>query len=158
MILGRKFSAMISAKPRYVRLQSVVGVGHYVAPCSSQYIPFSNKINSIANDVLRYNLTILNENKEFLNLLFGGCLMFTIQMQLEQNDTKCEEIKSENTAATVNLSLESSQGFKLSSKTEEDSYDEEEERSCPFCKFFLDSPCKDSFIQWQKCIKVSLLT
>jgi len=32
-------------------------------------------------------------------------------------------------------------------------YDEEEERECPFCSYFLDSPCKHSFIIWQKCVK-----
>ena len=39
-------------------------------------------------------------------------------------------------------------------KKQKDEYDEEEERSCPFCRFFLDSPCKESFIKWQQCVKV----
>ncbi|GFH57277.1 predicted protein [Chaetoceros tenuissimus] len=35
------------------------------------------------------------------------------------------------------------------------SYDDEEEKSCPFCRFFLESPCRDSFKLWHRCIKVS---
>jgi len=31
---------------------------------------------------------------------------------------------------------------------------EEEEESCPFCRFFLESPCRDMFKLWQACIKV----
>ena len=37
------------------------------------------------------------------------------------------------------------------------SYDEEEEKSCPFCRFFLESPCRDSFKLWHRCIKVGSL-
>ena len=37
---------------------------------------------------------------------------------------------------------------------DQEEYNEEDERSCPFCRFFLDSPCKETFIKWQQCVKV----
>jgi hypothetical protein len=38
---------------------------------------------------------------------------------------------------------------------QEQSYDEEEEKdSCPFCRFFLESPCSEAFQVWHECIKV----
>lgn len=37
---------------------------------------------------------------------------------------------------------------------QEEYYNEEDERSCPFCRFFLNSPCKETFITWQQCVKV----
>jgi len=36
-----------------------------------------------------------------------------------------------------------------------ENYDEDEEKSCPFCNFFVQSPCKDSFKPWHACIKRS---
>lgn len=32
---------------------------------------------------------------------------------------------------------------------------DEDEETCPFCKFFLKSPCRDPFKLWQLCIKNS---
>ena len=40
---------------------------------------------------------------------------------------------------------------------QEKGYNEEEEKdACPFCRFFLESPCSESFQVWHKCINVSL--
>eukprot|EP00979_Chaetoceros_neogracilis_P016737 scaffold9262_cov287-Chaetoceros_neogracile.AAC.6 len=39
---------------------------------------------------------------------------------------------------------------------QEQRYDEEEEKdSCPFCRFFLESPCSEAFQVWHECIKKS---
>lgn len=34
---------------------------------------------------------------------------------------------------------------------EEDNRDEDE--SCPFCRYFLDSPCRSAFQKWRVCVK-----
>ena len=33
--------------------------------------------------------------------------------------------------------------------------DYEVDEDCPFCRFFLESPCKNDFIRWHACIKRS---
>eukprot|EP00553_Chaetoceros_curvisetus_P006387 CAMPEP_0204632216 /NCGR_PEP_ID=MMETSP0717-20131115/24489_1 /ASSEMBLY_ACC=CAM_ASM_000666 /TAXON_ID=230516 /ORGANISM="Chaetoceros curvisetus" /LENGTH=126 /DNA_ID=CAMNT_0051650007 /DNA_START=82 /DNA_END=462 /DNA_ORIENTATION=+ len=33
--------------------------------------------------------------------------------------------------------------------------DEEEEETCPFCQYFLASPCREEFKPWHNCIKNS---
>ena len=29
------------------------------------------------------------------------------------------------------------------------------DEDCPFCKFFLDGPCRDEFLQWHTCVQTS---
>lgn len=29
------------------------------------------------------------------------------------------------------------------------------DEDCPFCRFFLDGPCRDAFIQWHACVQTS---
>ena len=29
------------------------------------------------------------------------------------------------------------------------------DEDCPFCRFFLDGPCRDEFIQWHTCVQTS---
>ena len=36
-----------------------------------------------------------------------------------------------------------------------DDDNEEEEEQCPFCRYFLNSPCREPFKVWQKCVQVS---
>ena len=76
-----------------------------------------------------------------LFILSVSPLLFTIMMTHDVV-TKCEEGTEGGDEGKGN-------------EIDEEEYDEEEERSCPFCKFFLDSPCKDTFVEWQKCVKVS---
>ena len=33
--------------------------------------------------------------------------------------------------------------------------EEDDDKDCPFCRYFLDSPCKKQFQAWQECIDVS---
>eukprot|EP00555_Chaetoceros_dichaeta_P001979 CAMPEP_0198248638 /NCGR_PEP_ID=MMETSP1447-20131203/381_1 /TAXON_ID=420782 /ORGANISM="Chaetoceros dichaeta, Strain CCMP1751" /LENGTH=85 /DNA_ID=CAMNT_0043933101 /DNA_START=225 /DNA_END=482 /DNA_ORIENTATION=- len=35
----------------------------------------------------------------------------------------------------------------------ENEYNEEEDKSCPFCQYFQDSPCRNPFRQWRICVK-----
>jgi hypothetical protein len=40
--------------------------------------------------------------------------------------------------------------------TEDEEYDEEAEKKCSFCQFFLESQCKNQFKAWHACIKVRI--
>ena len=74
----------------------------------------------------------------------------TLALMAPAVETMCE-----NTASTF---YEMNQKNKDVKEEEEEAYaeeyNEEDERSCPFCRFFLDSPCKETFIKWQQCVKV----
>jgi len=45
-------------------------------------------------------------------------------------------------------------GGKTNKKDENNDSHEEEDESCPFCRYFLDSPCRSAFQQWRLCVKV----
>ena len=69
--------------------------------------------------------------------------------------TKCEDDTGAGTSLETKINGGSaSVTQKEMINKEEERYEEEEEKSCPFCRFFLDSPCNKSFKAWHVCIKV----
>jgi hypothetical protein len=63
----------------------------------------------------------------------------------EQSSTLCQRDheNDEDSAPTID-------------DTKDAGYDEEEKEkeNCPFCRFFLESPCSQTFKVWQECVKV----
>jgi len=63
----------------------------------------------------------------------------------EQSSTLCQRDheNDEDSAPTID-------------DTKDAGYDEEEKEkeNCPFCRFFLESPCSETFKVWQECVKV----
>ena len=46
-------------------------------------------------------------------------------------------------------------GNNESGKDDKDDYVFEVDEDCPFCRFFLESPCRSAFIDWHACVKRS---
>lgn len=94
-----------------------------------------------------------------MNIMVASILLTSSQFErTNHNDITCCEGSKENSNDSNNKNTicgTKDEGTNVNEKYSELEYDEEEERHCPFCKFFLDSPCKDPFIRWQKCVKVS---
>ena len=63
------------------------------------------------------------------------------------NDTKCQEEAEISDSDTHEEESDSD----THEEEEEEEYDDEAE-TCPFCRFFLDSPCKEQFLVWHKCV------
>ena len=63
------------------------------------------------------------------------------------NDTKCQEEAEISDSDTHEEESDSD----THEEEEEEEYDDEAE-TCPFCRFFLDSPCKEQFLYWHKCV------
>jgi len=63
----------------------------------------------------------------------------------EQSSTLCQSHheRDEDSAPTID-------------DTKDAGYDQEDEEKehCPFCRFFLESPCSETFKVWHECIKV----
>ena len=125
-----------------------------------------NNNNAIHNRCRSMILPYREENRRIVSLsLTIMSLSPIIYLTLNNNNDKsnytiCEEANEvkespdKNTATVVSSSENPQQQSMNNEENDNDYYNEEEERSCPFCKYFLDSPCKDTFIQWQKCVKV----
>ena len=135
-------------------------------------IPSNRELNSYPSTfttIAKRNNNVINFNEYFhgqrllysMNIMVASILLTSSQFDRTKNNnigtTCCEGSKeiSNDSNNENNVGGTKSEGTNINEKYSELEYDEEEERNCPFCKFFLDSPCKDSFIRWQKCVKVS---
>ena len=59
-------------------------------------------------------------------------------------------------AASVIASETKCEALEENVDEKEETYDEEAE-TCPFCRYFLDSPCREQFKAWHACVQVSIL-
>jgi hypothetical protein len=59
-------------------------------------------------------------------------------------------------AASVIASETKCEALEENEDQNEEAYDEEAE-TCPFCRYFLDSPCREQFKAWHACVQVSIL-
>ncbi len=77
-------------------------------------------------------------------------LFFLCEEEYRTSTAQCEANNVQNSAST---SVSDSPKEVVHDGEEEE--EEEEEETCPFCQFFLNSPCRDEFKPWHTCIKVS---
>ena len=54
------------------------------------------------------------------------------------------------------IALSSDEEKEQKGKQDNKSNDELDE-NCPFCQYFIQSPCKESFLPWRKCVQVRIL-
>jgi hypothetical protein len=93
------------------------------------------------NYILPMDETSKNSSSLLFLISFSTlCSILSMKYDTTTTNHSCNIIKCEGNNAQENEEVE---------------YNEEDERSCPFCRYFLDSPCKDTFIKWQQCVKVS---
>lgn len=78
-------------------------------------------------------------------------LSAVIATSIVSSETRCEEFVA---------SMTSNSGDEVEKDSSEGVSDEEYEekaKTCPFCRYFLESPCRESFKAWHTCVEVSFL-
>lgn len=101
--------------------------------------PFNNRREVSSRKLSSFNTCAMNRASFLINSYRGG-FFFLLSSLLAASTIPCET----NCEAAEKSSSEDEK---------EEEYDEETE-TCPFCRYFLDSPCRESFKVWHNCVQV----
>lgn len=64
---------------------------------------------------------------------------------IDDTVVKCNQMEDLNSGTDA--------GTDAGTNVTDNEYNEEEDKSCPFCRYFLDSPCRIPFRNWRLCVK-----